>query len=31
MGEDESLPFLLRQMSSTTTNREFFRRMAEGG
>jgi transcription termination factor Rho len=31
MGEDESLPFLLRQMYFTKSNREFFKRMAEGG
>jgi transcription termination factor Rho len=31
MGEDESLPFLLRQMAVTRSNREFFKRMAEGG
>jgi transcription termination factor Rho len=31
MGEDESLPFLLRQMAGSRSNREFFRRMAEGG
>jgi transcription termination factor Rho len=31
MAEDESLPFLLRQMAGTSSNREFFKRMAQGG
>jgi hypothetical protein len=25
------LPFLLRQMAGTSSNREFFKRMAQGG
>jgi transcription termination factor Rho len=31
MPEDEALPFLLRHMAATRSNREFFKRMAEGG
>jgi transcription termination factor Rho len=31
MPEDEALPFLLRHMGATRSNREFFKRMAEGG
>ncbi len=31
MPEEEVMPFLLRQMAATRTNREFFRAMAQGG
>ncbi|HYV97980.1 MAG TPA: transcription termination factor Rho [Gemmatimonadaceae bacterium] len=31
MPEEEVMPFLLRQMSHTKTNKDFFRAMAEGG
>jgi transcription termination factor Rho len=31
MSEEEVMPFLLRQMAGTSSNREFFRKMAEGG
>jgi transcription termination factor Rho len=31
MPEEDVMPFLLRQMSHTSTNKEFFRAMAEGG
>jgi transcription termination factor Rho len=31
MPEEEVMPFLLRQMAATATNKEFFRFMAEGG
>ena len=31
MPEEEAMPFLLRQMAHSPTNREFFRAMAEGG
>jgi transcription termination factor Rho len=31
MPEEEVMPFLLRQMAHTTTNKDFFRAMAEGG
>jgi transcription termination factor Rho len=31
MPEEEAMPFLLRHMASTRNNKEFFRRMAEGG
>jgi transcription termination factor Rho len=31
MPEEEVVPFLLRQMATTATNREFFKAMAEGG
>jgi transcription termination factor Rho len=31
MPEEEVMPFLLRHMAHTKTNKEFFRAMAEGG
>ena len=31
MPEEEAMPFLLRQMAHTANNREFFKKMAEGG
>jgi transcription termination factor Rho len=31
MPEEETMPFLLRHMSHTATNKEFFKSMAEGG
>ena len=31
MPEEEAVPFLLRHMAATPTNREFFKSMAEGG
>jgi transcription termination factor Rho len=31
MPENEVMPFLLRQMAATSSNKEFFRKMAEGG